>query len=73
MKKFVGFVSRKALDELNQKLDYVCELAEETKNIMSDIEASLNNAVVVAEDQNATVKEIETVTGNIPREAPAEG
>ena len=73
MKKFAGFVSRKALDELTQKLDYVCELAEETKNIMSNIEASLNNAVVVAEDQNATVKEIETVTGNIPREAPAEG
>ena len=71
MKKFVGFVSRKALDELNQKLDYVCELAEETKNIMSAIEASLNDAVTVAEKQNETVKEIETVTLNIPTEVPA--
>ena len=40
---------------------------------MSDIETTLNHAVVVAENQNATMKEIGSATDNIPLEAPAEG
>lgn len=65
MKQFVGFVSRKALDELSQKMDYICELAEDTKNIMSDIESRLGDATTYAENQNQTVKEMSTVTDSI--------
>ena len=53
--KFAGFITRKTIDEINMKFDTICDLTPETKEIVETLNSKLDDALAVAEAQNAEV------------------
>ena len=63
--KFAGFVTQKTLDEINTKFNTLCELTTETKEIVEELNSKLDDALGVAEAQNAEARNMSDAADTI--------